>query len=378
MIDSVNNGLIDFTEIREPESFEELVAELMQRQDRVVNVESTGRGGDFEADLIVTINDVAPLTATTKTRRAIVQCKHFAKSRRSVTKKDIRPLEALRHYEADIYVLVTSSTVGHFYAQLIKDIRDDKKNKGEDATSWDHLQLEYHLTLEKNEDLLLKYFPRSHKRVSRFKQSFHKAVQTSTNKVKDHLRDILPVKPDEDSSINSKDSIMQKAYFIHSAHDLKILEQSTLREKAKRNLRIDIETSTDISNDSFWSIERSTILEKEIRSVDAAFAMVTKQGAKAPNVWLEIAEARMSGKLKVVFVDESVYTLSLLGKYPCVLLRKQFSKSASDLENFYRTVKQSWGDGADQWFWFSLSVLATYHNTRTSLSGHKPKKVHYE
>ena len=36
-------------EVLEPESFEELVEELMQRQDRVETVESTSRGGDLSA-----------------------------------------------------------------------------------------------------------------------------------------------------------------------------------------------------------------------------------------------------------------------------------------------------------------------------------------
>ena len=355
-----NGTLIDFCEIKDPKLFENLVADLLENKNPPVSrVESTGEGTDYGADLIVYLSDDAPLTGVHREKTAVVQCKHKAKSGKSVGIHEVNPEATLRHYNADIYLLVTSTGVGGFWAGLIQDIQKDKRYRGEDASCWDARRLEQELMQEKNQNVLLNYFPKSAKRILEIKRRGIELLKNSAEMKSDSLK-VPPPNELSLSKTSHEDVAMQKIFLIHSKEDLKTLESTVLHERMKQ-LGIGIETSTDVSNESFWSIERSFLVEEELKKVDAVFAIITKQGAKSPNVWLEIAEARMSGKLKMVFVDESVYSLPLLGKYPCVLLRKNYLKSCLDLERFYRTMFQSWGEKANQWFWFSLSVLATYH-----------------
>ena len=90
------------------------------------------------------------------------------------------------------------------------------------------------------------------------------------------------------------------------------------------------------------------------------FGVITPESAKSPHVWIEIERSNSNGKLKLLFIDESIYSVTLHNRYPCVLIKKNLELTINDFENYFRTVFQSWGNENIHLFWFSLDILLSF------------------
>lgn len=356
-MDSCN---IDFKEISNFERFEDFVAALLKRKKGVVEVTSTGRGSDYGADIIVTVEREDPILGTKKHLKTIVECKHLAHSNRAVRKGDLSPAESLHIYEADIFLLVTSTRSGPFLTKAINSIHNNNRIPDQRAGIWDASYIETELLKPKNHDLLNTYFPLSYDKVLKRIVERENAISSLKKNIFEQINEHFP-QIKENSTLSEKGSHMYSAYLIASQNDRNIYQGFLLRDHAK-NTKIDIKTSEDVVSDWLWSLDKRLHYNRFLDKSDAAFAIVTKIGKKSPNVWLEIESAKSRGKLKAIFIDESIYTVTLHGKYPCILLKNNLDRTISGFVTFYRNVMQSWGESSNYWFWFSLDILLHYYD----------------
>ena len=98
---------IDFTQI-EPEAFELLCEDLLQAMGFSIEAK-VARGPDLGRDIIAaqTVTDRAGFS---ETHRYLVECKHYAKSEKSVQEADIgSPIARMGTHHCDRYILVTST-----------------------------------------------------------------------------------------------------------------------------------------------------------------------------------------------------------------------------------------------------------------------------
>ena len=352
---NIETGIIDFKEIKNGDKFEDLILELFKNREGVLHAEQTGKGNDLEADILVKVERPNPLLETKKELIAVIQCKHFAHSNRSVTKGNVNIHDAIVAHHANIYLLVTSTRVGPYYTNIIKEINKDLSYKDVHAGYWNCNDLEKCLLEENNESIFRRFFPKSYINYAKLMKLKGEDYKARYNKVFKKTKGNMFSKDDYPFS-KREGKKMQTVYLIRSGIDYQSLQELSLKNNAQK-MGIEIKTSEDVEEEWLWSFEEHYHYDKFIEEADAAFAIVTKKGMKSPKVWLEIEKAMTKNKLKIIFIDEKCYTINLLGKYPCVLLKRNLKNSIADLENFYRTVFQSWGDEADYWFWFSTHIL---------------------
>lgn len=154
--------MIDFTEIaHEGDDWELFSRDFLQTIGLHIEV-PPDRGADHGRDLIVTetlSGEIANMRL-----RWLVSCKHFAKSRRSVTENDEQNLlERVRGFKADgfigFYSTVASSGLNHRLEQLRanQDIKDYR--------IFDNREIENRLITTGYSSLLMRYFPNSYKQL---------------------------------------------------------------------------------------------------------------------------------------------------------------------------------------------------------------------
>ena len=98
---------IDFTQI-DPEEFELLCEDLLQAMGFSIEAQ-VARGPDLGKDVIAT-QAVADRAGFSETHRYLVECKHHAKSGRSVQERDIgSPIARMSTHNCDRYILATST-----------------------------------------------------------------------------------------------------------------------------------------------------------------------------------------------------------------------------------------------------------------------------
>jgi formylglycine-generating enzyme required for sulfatase activity len=99
---------IDFTQIKSGENFELLCEDLLQAMEFTI-VQSPARGSDSGIDLVVseTVKDTMEFT---EERKTVVQCKHWAKSGKSVPFAEVANYrEAMDEAKVRRYLLITST-----------------------------------------------------------------------------------------------------------------------------------------------------------------------------------------------------------------------------------------------------------------------------
>ncbi len=100
--------MIDFTLIDNGEDFELLCEDLLRRKGFVIQTRPS-RGADFGADMIVEITNVDSLGCK-ENLRILVECKHYAKSNRSVREEQIgNIIERTISHNCNRYLLITST-----------------------------------------------------------------------------------------------------------------------------------------------------------------------------------------------------------------------------------------------------------------------------
>ena len=98
---------IDFAQI-DPEEFELLCEDLLQAMGFSIDAK-VSRGPDLGKDIIAsqTTTDRAGFS---ETHRYLIECKHYAKSGRSVREKDLgSPIARMGTHDCDRYILITST-----------------------------------------------------------------------------------------------------------------------------------------------------------------------------------------------------------------------------------------------------------------------------
>ena len=216
------------------------------------------------------------------------------------------------------------------------------------------------LTHNKNDKLLLRFFPDSQKEVQLRKREYARALETSTENIAKHFN-ILPPSQRKQGGKSAKRKINERLYLITSLEEPLTLRAPSLRSYAQR-LGVDVTTSYDLASDTLWTLNQAVELDKHFNRSNAIFALVTRTGLHSPNVWIEIERAYASGKLKAIFIDESAYTVTLMGRYPCVLLKRSVKQSVDDFIAFFKGVFQHWGRNADRWFWCGLATILSQHD----------------
>lgn len=350
--------MIDFREIADPEVFEDLVAELLNRQAGVVSVAKTGRGTDAEIDIkVIMTHRSDPLSQTDQQLSGIVQCKHLATSGKAVRKGEIHPADALMTHNADVYLLATSTRVGSFYGQVLQQISKDPRYRGQHAVCWDCARLEQELLKPGNEDLLRRFFPQGSKSALRDRKRRTDTFELQKSEI---ARDstISPMIKAAGSH-KQETTKMREAYLITGMTPTEPAGPGALHYLAQQ-LGIAVTSSADSSLEAILTMENAAKHRKRIGDADGVFAVITRKSALEPNVWIEVERAKSSGNLKAVFIEKAAYVLPLMADYPCVLLQRTFDQSFGDFVKYFQRVFQDQADDGDTWFWLGLAILSAY------------------
>ncbi len=145
---------IDFTKIPDGENFELFCRDILE--DMGIKILShPSRGPDRNQDLIIEIESTSPI-GNSYIDKFIVQCKHFAKSGRSVSSNDVGNWQsACDVHDATGYFLITSTTPTSNLNGEFGAANDKKRYK---TLIWDKMQLESHLEKCPNRlSILLRY-----------------------------------------------------------------------------------------------------------------------------------------------------------------------------------------------------------------------------
>jgi formylglycine-generating enzyme required for sulfatase activity len=99
---------VDFTQIESGEDFELLCEDLLQAMGFTIEAK-VARGPDLGKDIIAT-RTLPDLAGFSEPHRYLVECKHYAKSGKSVREADIgSPIGRMGNHNCDRYILVTST-----------------------------------------------------------------------------------------------------------------------------------------------------------------------------------------------------------------------------------------------------------------------------
>jgi formylglycine-generating enzyme required for sulfatase activity len=98
---------IDLTQV-DPEEFELLCEDLLHAMGFFIGAK-VSRGPDLGRDIIA-VQTTTDLVGFSETHRYLIECKHYAKSGRSVREKDIgSPIARMGTHDCDRYILITST-----------------------------------------------------------------------------------------------------------------------------------------------------------------------------------------------------------------------------------------------------------------------------
>ena len=148
---------IDFTEIESGEDFELLCEDLLQAMGFTIE-DKVARGPDLGKDIIAT-QVVTDRAGFSETHRYLVECKHHAKSDRSVLERDIgSPIARMGTHKCDRYVLATSTLPSEKVRAQLAGIPNAVP--GYRAITWSKGDLARFL--DEHPDVRERYFPSEH------------------------------------------------------------------------------------------------------------------------------------------------------------------------------------------------------------------------
>lgn len=155
---------VDFKELpRNGKLFEQFVRELLLILG--VHPHWTGQGADHGTDILATEQIIGPMSLVGPVvethRKWLVQCKHFAHSRRSVGRKDTGSIvDDCRQVGANAYLLVCSTQPSSSLVTKLEEI-STKPHNNLVTLIWDSVDLEKMLRLPKFFALGHLFFPKS-------------------------------------------------------------------------------------------------------------------------------------------------------------------------------------------------------------------------
>lgn len=350
--------MIDFSEIKTGEEFENLVFELLRNWPQVKNIYKTGRGADFGADIVFDYEQPKPFIDGVSILKVIVECKHNARSNKAVRKGDVDPIHSLINHTADIYLLVTSTCLGTSLARTFEKSETDPRVKFfYRLEHWDRNDLQRELLKPTNDNTFKMFLPKNY-------LSYQKLI-TNNEKQFSTLKEKFVDKYFKEANVEkSIDLKMKSIYLIRNILDQQFLQENLLRKVAEKN-GIVLNTSFDAYNDLMFSNDTIMNFDKSIDSADSVFALVTSKSSKSPNLWLELERAKYKNKLKIVFIDENVYSVVLHRDYPCVIISKNLDSTIKDFEDYYRKIFQTLGKDGNEIFWFSLDIILSMFQSTT-------------
>ncbi|MFN8442040.1 MAG: restriction endonuclease [Caldilineaceae bacterium] len=137
-----------------PEAFEFMCEELLKAQGFVIDVRPS-RGPDQGKDIIA-LRDITDNIGLTYKEIWLIECKHTAKSNRSVTESDIGNFETrMKLHGANRYLLVTSTTISETVKNQLKAVTEDPSSPRM-AIFWSRYDLARFL--EGNDSIVNRYF----------------------------------------------------------------------------------------------------------------------------------------------------------------------------------------------------------------------------
>jgi restriction endonuclease len=149
--------MLDFTEIPSGDAFEDLIEEFLHISG--MNPIRSGEGPDRGRDFLAT-EVVGGQLSTEIERLWVVECKHGASSKRSVSENDIGMISGIvSKHEADGYLLITSTRLTINLEESIRAINENPRCNFA-TRCWTALDLERELC--RYPDLVRKHFPRSY------------------------------------------------------------------------------------------------------------------------------------------------------------------------------------------------------------------------
>jgi len=154
--------MIDFTEIPwDTDGWEQFSRDFLTA--RGFYIESTiDRGADQGKDMLVTERFSGSLGSYQL--RWLVSCKHFAKSKKSVSEGDEQNiLERIEHFKADGFIGLYSTLASSGLNTRLKALRDNNKIK--DYSIFDGRLIENYLVTVGYSTLMMRYFPKSYEQV---------------------------------------------------------------------------------------------------------------------------------------------------------------------------------------------------------------------
>jgi hypothetical protein len=144
---------VDFTQI-DPEEFELLCEDLLQAMGFAVEAK-VARGPDLGKDIIAT-ETVTSRAGFSETHRYLVECKHYARSGKSVQEQDISdPIRRMGTHNCDRYILVTSTVPAEKTRVQLASIPNIVPHYR--ATTWSKGDLAR--LLDRHPDVRERYFP---------------------------------------------------------------------------------------------------------------------------------------------------------------------------------------------------------------------------
>lgn len=149
--------MIDYTELKDGNSFELLMRDLLQRY--VYNVYWTGKGIDCGKDLVLIekING----TFAAHEEKWVVQCKNNAMSGTSVSFNDLGNVVGIcSSCNASGYLIACTTQLS---SSAITSVSEACENNSIKFAYWDGKKIEHELLKPQNWDLLIQYFPISSK-----------------------------------------------------------------------------------------------------------------------------------------------------------------------------------------------------------------------
>ena len=148
--------MIDWTEIRNGEDWESFARDFLVSLGLRV-VAEPGRGADGGRDLILSEHLKGEVSVTSQTW--LVSCKHFAKSRKSVTPDDEPSiLDRVKQHKVDGFMGFYSTLPSNALVDRLRGMRADA---GPSYHLWDSRSLEGSLLNRNQTDLMLRYLPES-------------------------------------------------------------------------------------------------------------------------------------------------------------------------------------------------------------------------
>jgi Holliday junction resolvase len=116
--------MLDFTVIENGEEFEQLCEDLLLKKGIEI-ISKPFRGPDYGVDILANVIAADNLGIIEK-QRVLIECKHFAKSNRSVRESDIgNVIERAISNNCNKYLLITSTTVSSVISHQLKGITNN-------------------------------------------------------------------------------------------------------------------------------------------------------------------------------------------------------------------------------------------------------------